>query len=62
MPRKKKTVSETTKPTKPTVEVATVEESAAKKEFRLFMETYKVQDPVKYAAKEAELLKKLNQL
>lgn len=53
MPRKKK------------VEEAPVvagEESEAKKQFRAFMESYKVSNPVKYATKEAEFIKKLNQL
>jgi hypothetical protein len=45
----------------PKVEVAT-EESTAKKEFRLYMGRYKVQNPVKYAQKEAEFLKHLNTL
>lgn len=37
-------------------------ESDAKKQFRAFMDSYKVQNPVKYAKKEAEFIKKLNTL
>lgn len=39
-----------------------VEESDAKKEFRKFMESYKEQNPDKYAHKEAEFIRKLNTL
>jgi len=60
--RPKKIATETK--TEKVVEVATapVEESDAKKQFRTYMESYKIKNPVKYAQKEAELLKQLNQL
>jgi hypothetical protein len=43
-------------------EIVVPAESGEKKAFRDFMEKYKVQNPVKYALKEAEFLKKLNSL
>jgi hypothetical protein len=55
-PRVKKIETSETK-----TEVA-VEESEAKKQFRSYMETYKVKNPVKYAIKETELNNQLNQL
>jgi hypothetical protein len=58
MPRKKKT--ETPSVVSETTEVAV--ESDAKKQFRAFMEAYRVQSPEKYAHKEAEFIKKLNTL
>jgi hypothetical protein len=39
-----------------------VEESTAKKQFRAYMDSYKLSNPVKYALKEKELLKQLNSL
>ena len=46
-----------------TVEKAeSVKESEAKKQFRKLIEIYKVQNPVKYALKKAELERKLANL
>lgn len=39
-----------------------VKESTAKAEFRAYMDAYKAKNPVKYAIKEAEFIKQLNQL
>lgn len=46
----------------PQTEPQVVEESEAKKEFRKLIEAYKIQNPVKYAQKEPELIRKLNSL
>ena len=51
-----------TKKPKVTPKVVVLEESEAKVKFRVLIENYKVSKPEKYAQKEAELLKKLNQL
>ena len=40
----------------------TEEESLSKKEFKVLIEAYKLQNPEKYAVKEAELKKKLASL
>ena len=67
MPRgRKKTIvpinqTEEVAPVEAIPEVA-VEESEAKKQFRAFIEVYRQKNPVKYARKEPELLKKLNSL
>lgn len=45
----------------PKTEVA-VEESAEKKSFRAYMESYKVKNPVKYAQKEKTFLTQLEQI
>lgn len=47
--------------TEPKAVVAT-EDSPAKIKFRAFMEDYKAKKPEKYAIKEAEFIKQLNQL
>lgn len=57
MPRKKKIEQPVETPA-----IVVAEESAEKKEFRAFMESYKRQNPKKYALKEAELTNKLNSL
>jgi len=46
---------------KPKVVVAT-EDSAAKKEFQIFIDKLKAENPSAYAKNEAQLLTKLNQL
>lgn len=66
MPRQKKIktlTSETSESTidKP-IEVKVAEESDAKKRFRAFMESYKLEKPAKYAAKEAAFIQHLNTL
>lgn len=72
MPRPKKKVIETLveTPLETPVEVATeapkaevaVEESIAKKRFRVYMENYRNTKPEKYKLKEPELVKILNSL
>lgn len=59
MPRKK--ITDELQPVETKVEVAT-EESAAKQEFRAFIEKVKEQHPNKYPQLKAELEKQLNQL
>ncbi|MDD5178327.1 MAG: hypothetical protein PHT54_03560 [Candidatus Nanoarchaeia archaeon] len=66
MPRKKKIIkpiieSIQDNPADSSTEVV-AEESEAKKQFRILMETYENRNPEKYAQKEGELLKKLNSL
>lgn len=63
MPRKKKVATVTADvPASEAPAVVAVEESVAKQQFRAYMESYKIANPVKYARKEAELLNKLNSL